>query len=83
MINCISIITVKIQLQTRYKDVPDRIIIMALESVDYCQDKACQILKIVMQDDQTNNGSTTTEKLVIHEDASVDNNAAAPAKPKR
>lgn len=76
-------LSVKTQLQSRYKDVPGRIITMALESVDYSEDKACQILKIVMQDDQNITNGSKTEKLEIHEDASVENNAAAPKKPQR
>lgn len=42
---------VKAQMQAQYAEIPGRIITMALESVDYSEDRACQILKIVQQDD--------------------------------
>lgn len=35
---------------------------MALESVDYSEDRACQILNIVMQDDKTNNQKNAKTK---------------------
>lgn len=62
--------TVKLQLQTQYSEVAERIIVMALESVDYSVDRACQILKIVVQDDKS---GAKTEKLNVVEDASVEN----------
>lgn len=42
----------KTRLQTQYKDIAERIISMALESVDYAEDKACRILDIVIQEDK-------------------------------
>lgn len=56
-------------MQEKYKDVAGRIITMALESVDYSEDKACQILNIVMQDDKT----IKTEKQEIKEEPVVEN----------
>lgn len=44
-------ITVKTRLQTQYKDIAERIISMALESVDYSEDKAVRILDIVITED--------------------------------
>lgn len=51
---------------------------MALESVDYSEEKACKILEIVMQDDK-NTKVETKQKIV--EDACVDNDTAADASP--
>lgn len=56
-----SIFLVKNQLQARYKDVADRIITMALESVDYSEEKASKILEIVLQDDKTAKAETKKE----------------------
>lgn len=48
-INCIQI-AVKEKLQSKYASIAERIILMALESVDYSEDKAIQILNIVVAD---------------------------------
>lgn len=61
---------VKIQLQAQYSDVAERIIVMALESVDYSVDRACQILQIVMQDDKS---GSKTEKICVVQSPSLDN----------
>lgn len=53
----------KSQLQAQHPDIAARIITMALESVDYSEERACQILKIVMQDD-TKNGNKSTPEVV-------------------
>lgn len=53
-----------------------RIITMALESVDYSEEKACKILEIVMQDDK---GATTSMTREVKGDACVDNETAAPS----
>lgn len=74
-IECFS---VKSQLQARYKDVAGRIITMALESVDYSEDRACKILEIVMQDDKNTKVESTQE---IVGEACVDNETAADAPP--
>lgn len=47
---------------------------MALESVDYSEDKACKILEIVMQDDKN---TKVESKQEIVEGACVDNETAA------
>lgn len=69
-----NFISVKSHLKARYKNVAGRIITMALESVDYSEEKACKILEIVMQDDK---GKDEIQKEVKG-DACVDNEAAAP-----
>lgn len=43
-------IAVKEKLQSKYASIAERIILMALESVDYSEDKAIQILNIVVAD---------------------------------
>lgn len=71
--------SVKSNLKARYKNVAGRIITMALESVDYSEEKACKILEIVMQDDKN---TATKDGEIQHEvkgDACVDNEAAAPS----
>lgn len=42
----------KVKLQSLYESIAERIILMALESVDYSEDKAVQILNIVVADTQ-------------------------------
>lgn len=37
-------------MQSKYSSIAERILLMALESVDYCEDKAIQILNIVVAD---------------------------------
>ncbi|XP_031631281.1 uncharacterized protein LOC116345757 isoform X5 [Contarinia nasturtii] len=64
---------IKNQLKGRYKDVAGRIITMALESVDYSEEKACKILEIVMQDDK---GTKDEIKHEVKEEASVENETA-------
>lgn len=66
---------VKIQLQAQYSDVAERIIVMALESVDYSVDRACQILQIVMQDDKS---GSKTEKISVVQNPSLDNKTTPP-----
>lgn len=46
------LLTVKARVQAKYKDIAERIILMALESVDYSEDRAKQILNIVIQEDR-------------------------------
>lgn len=55
----------KSQLQAQHPDIAGRIISMALESVDYSEERACQILKIVMQDEtKPTVGQSTTDGVV-------------------
>lgn len=61
--------SVKAQLQAQYADIPSRIITMALESVEYSEDRACQILKIVMQDDNPPSSSSATAAATDEADA--------------
>lgn len=66
---------VRNQLQAKYPDVAGRIIAMALESVDYTEEKAIKILEIVMQDDKTIRTEQTQE---VKEEAIVENDAIIP-----
>lgn len=52
----------KAHLQSQYKDIAERIISMALESVDFSEEKACKILDIVTQEDKDNKVSETKKK---------------------
>lgn len=72
---------VKSHLKARYKNVAGRIITMALESVDYSEEKACKILEIVMQDDKGTATTTTKDEIQqeVKGDACVDNETAAPS----
>lgn len=45
--------TVKQKLEQKFKSIEERIIIMALESVNYSVDRASQILKIVQEEEET------------------------------
>ncbi|XP_037905515.1 uncharacterized protein LOC119648092 isoform X2 [Hermetia illucens] len=45
--------SIKQTLQTQYKSIAERIILMALESVNYSEDRASQILQIVLQEDES------------------------------
>lgn len=44
----------KQQLKEKYKDVPDHLIKIALESVDFDESRASQILQIMVQEDSKN-----------------------------
>lgn len=48
----IMFFSVKANLQLKYSDIAERIISMALESVDYSEEKACQILNIVRKEEE-------------------------------
>lgn len=50
---------------------------MALDSVDYSEEKACKILEIVMQDDKSVKNEIQQE---IKEDASVENESGPPSR---
>ncbi|XP_050093282.1 uncharacterized protein LOC126576163 isoform X4 [Anopheles aquasalis] len=52
---------IKARLQTKYKDTPEKIILMALESVDYEEDRAKKILNIVIQEDRDKKKSVKIE----------------------
>lgn len=42
----------KIRLLQQYPDIPDKVISIALESVDYDEDRANQILNIMIQEER-------------------------------
>uniref|UniRef100_A0A182WBT1 WW domain-containing protein n=1 Tax=Anopheles minimus TaxID=112268 RepID=A0A182WBT1_9DIPT len=52
---------IKTRLQTKYKDTPEKIILMALESVDYSEERAKKILNIVIQEDKDKKKSVKIE----------------------
>lgn len=59
----IEIILVKTRLQSQYKDsIPEKIIAMALESVDFSEEKALRILDIVQQEDKDSRKKTDKDK---------------------
>lgn len=64
-------ISVKEKLQSVYDTIAERIILMALESVDYCEDKAIQILNIVVADNQKE-AAVDDEKTDVGEPQNTD-----------
>jgi hypothetical protein len=53
---------VKARLQSQYKGIPEKIISMALESVDFSEEKALKILDIVVQEDKDKDTKKKSEK---------------------
>ncbi|XP_059621077.1 uncharacterized protein LOC132264775 isoform X4 [Phlebotomus argentipes] len=71
----------KVRLQSQYKDIPEKIIAMALESVDYSEDKALAILNIVVQEDDKNAKATeNTPAKVEKKVAEVQATSSAPSR---
>lgn len=63
IINSKCLFLVKARLQTQYKDtIPEKIITMALESVDYSEEKALRILDIVLQEDKDSKKKSDKKK---------------------
>ncbi|KFB51500.1 AGAP006574-PA-like protein [Anopheles sinensis] len=52
---------IKTRLQGKYKDTPEKVIMMALESVDYSEERAKKILNIVIQEDRDKKKSVKIE----------------------
>lgn len=52
----------KARLQSQYKGIPEKIISMALESVDFSEEKALRILDIVVQEDKEKDSKKKTDK---------------------
>jgi hypothetical protein len=52
--------SVKARLQEKYPDIPERVIIIALESVDFDEERAGQILNIMVQEEENNKASEPT-----------------------
>ncbi|GAB0092732.1 uncharacterized protein DMENIID0001_077630 [Sergentomyia squamirostris] len=80
----------KTRLQSQYKDIPEKIILMALESVDYSEDRALAILNIVIQEDDKNaklaeNTPVKTEKVPaeVPSQASVPSRSSSTSSAKR
>ncbi|XP_061499453.1 muscle M-line assembly protein unc-89 isoform X5 [Anopheles gambiae] len=72
---------IKARLQTKYKDTPEKIILMALESVDYSEERAKKILNIVIQEDRDKKKSVKIE--TPHKAEEDKENARASAGPSR
>ena len=53
---------VKARLQSQFKGIPEKIISMALESVDFSEEKALKILDIVVQEDKEKDSKKKSEK---------------------
>ncbi|XP_040159120.1 uncharacterized protein LOC120897946 isoform X5 [Anopheles arabiensis] len=71
---------IKARLQTKYKDTPEKIILMALESVDYSEERAKKILNIVIQEDRDKKKSVKIE--APHKAEEDKENARASAGPR-
>ncbi|XP_061499455.1 uncharacterized protein LOC1277158 isoform X7 [Anopheles gambiae] len=71
---------IKARLQTKYKDTPEKIILMALESVDYSEERAKKILNIVIQEDRDKKKSVKIE--TPHKAEEDKENARASAGPR-
>lgn len=52
----------KARLQSQYKTIAEKIILMALESVDFSEEKALKILDIVVQEDKDSKNKSEKEK---------------------
>jgi hypothetical protein len=50
-------LSVKARLQEKYSDIPERVITIALESVDFDEERAGQILNIMVQEEEKNKTS--------------------------
>lgn len=46
-------VTVKERLTEKYKNVPDRVVLLAMDSVDYDEERAIHILDIVVAEEAT------------------------------
>lgn len=64
---------VRQKLQTQFTDIPERVVLMALESVEYSEERAIQILNIVMQEDNLETKTVETTEG-IKQDSETDNN---------
>lgn len=78
--------SVKNHLKEKYPQIADRILLMALESVNYAEDRAVQILQIV-KDEEKQQTQTTSKQMHTatlecqHEESeSVDNMAGSMAR---
>lgn len=61
----------KARLQSQYKDsIPEKIIAMALESVDFSEEKALKILDIVLQEDKDSKKKSEKKKVEVEKNVS-------------
>ncbi|XP_058463822.1 uncharacterized protein LOC131438055 isoform X4 [Malaya genurostris] len=82
---------IKARLQSKYKDIAERIILMALESVDYSEDRAKQILNIVIQEDKDKKKSVKIDaphkpeedKENAHENSATPSRSNSTSSPRR
>lgn len=59
------------RLQSQYKDtIPEKIVLMALESVDYSEEKALKILDIVIQEDKDSKKKSEKKKSDVERNVS-------------
>jgi hypothetical protein len=58
--HAIATFSVKARLQEKYPDIPERVITIALESVDFDEERAGQILNIMVQEEEKNKASEQT-----------------------
>lgn len=49
------LVSVKNNIQEKYKDIPEKVLVLALESVEFDENKAQQILDIMLKEDQYQN----------------------------
>uniref|UniRef100_A0A182LW38 WW domain-containing protein n=1 Tax=Anopheles culicifacies TaxID=139723 RepID=A0A182LW38_9DIPT len=74
---------IKSRLQAKYKDTPEKIILMALESVDYSEERAKKILNIVIQEDKDKKKSVKIEAPHKSEEDKENARGAGSAGPSR
>lgn len=60
------------KLQNQFENIPERVVLMALESVEYSEERAIQILNIVMQEDNPEPKTSSTE--AIKQESEAENN---------
>jgi hypothetical protein len=66
---------VKSKLQGVYQDIPEKIILMALDSVNYDEGRAIQILNIVVDDNEMKNSLKTKTEADENDDESSRGNS--------
>lgn len=59
-----ELILVKEKLQQQYKEVANHLITIALESVDFDENRANQILQIMVQEDNQSNNSNKENNIM-------------------
>lgn len=67
------LLLVKTSVQEKYTEIPEKVITMALESVDFNEQKAQQILQIMVQEEQDKKDEISDEVKFKEENLSVTN----------